>query len=500
MRRTPHTANLATAELVTVPSGNVSAAVGNVSASVRAELERLVDVVADLQASSHADSTIERYTRQWGRFVNWCVAHRLSTALPVPVEVVMLYVADWTTKEPPPAHGTIVQALAAIDWVHANHRLSPPRSGELEKMRRGVRNRLGVAPRRKAAPLLLDQLVPLGRHLLAPTRTQLRDAVVIGLRSLGLSYGEITGLSTNSLVALADGHLELRLARRTIFISLGSEMASVGAALTRWLERRNGDSGPLACRLRSNDSVVATPISDQSVRSIILKWASRANLELTHATAVTAQEARVLLEHVLAPTPSSVRNMACIWLLWAGALRSDELVHVRLRHLAFERRGLTLTIPRSKTDQAGHGLVAFVPRGEHLETDVVGAVERWIEMLRSAGATDDHFLFCPIDRHENLCLFEADPSGYTHSVPAVSGQAVTRTLREVLRRAEIDGINPALFSSHSGKRGIATQLAKDKADISEIAKVTRHKSLQTVMAYVDEEERKSTSALLNLDL
>ena len=467
---------------------------------MRAELERLVEVVADLQASSHADSTIERYARQWNRFVGWCAAHGLSATLPVPVEVVMLYAADWTTRVPPPAHSTIVQALAAIDWVHTSHRLAPPRSAELVKMRRGVRNRLGVAPQRKAAPLLLEQLAPLGRHLLSPTIAQLRDASVIGLRSLGLSYGEITGLDTDDCVTRADDEFELRVAGRILRIPLEPESTSVGAALAQWLERRGEDGGPLICRLTSRQSVIATPIPVQSVRSIILKWATRASLELSHGTLLTTQEAQELLGHVMAPTPSSVRNMACIWLLWAGALRSDELVHVRLRHLVFEARGLTLTIPRSKTDQAGQGLVAFVPRGEHRETDVVGAVERWIDVLRAAGATDDHYLLCPIDRHESLCLFEEDSSGHKIPVRAVNGQAVTRMLREALRETAIEGINPAAFSSHSGKRGIATQLAMSKADISEIAKVTRHKSLQTVKGYVDEEARKTTSALLGLDL
>lgn len=57
-----------------------------------------------------------------------------------------------------------------------------------------------------------------------------------------------------------------------------------------------------------------------------------------------------------------------------------------------------------------------------------------------------------------------------------------------------------MFSSHSGKRGIATQLPRSTTDISEIAKVTRHKSLQTVKGYVEEEQRKTTSALVKLDL
>lgn len=473
---------------------------GGLAPSALAELQRLVGVVADLQASSHADSTIERYSRQWTRFAEWCSAHSLPSTLPVPIELLMLYVADWATKEPPPAHSTIVQALAAIDWVHASQRVAPPRSAELDKLRRGMRNRLGVAPKRKAAPLLLTHLLPLGHYLLSPTRAQVRDAMVIGLRSRGLSYGEIAALGLSDVAVIATEGFELRVADRGVTIPLGHEPWDLGATLAGWLELRGEWSGPLISRLTSDESVIEQPISVQTVRSIILKWAARANVELANGTVISADEAITLLQHVLTLVPSNVRNMACIWLLWAGALRSDELVHVRIKHLWFDERGMTLTIPRSKTDQTGKGMVAYVPRGDHLETDVVGAMERWIKVLRAAEANDEHFILCPIDRHENLCLFEVDPDGSQHPVPAVNGQTVTDMIRESLRAARIEGIDIDAFSSHSGKRGIATQLARSKADISEIAKVTRHKSLQTVKGYVEEEERKTTSALLNLDL
>ncbi len=486
-------------ELAVRPLGEVLSEHHVVTPSVIAELERLVNVVADLQAASHAQTTADRYIRQWERFVGWCSAHHLASTLPVPAEFVMLYVADWATSEPAPAHSTLVQALAAIDWVHAGQHLVPPRSAELTKLRRGVRNRLGVAPRRKASPLLLHHLVALGRILLAPTRAQIRDAIVIRLRSHGLSYGEISGLDIRDVSHVTTG-FDIRTTHRILKIPLDDDPLDLGGLLAHWLTIRGGEDGPLVCRLGSDQSVIELSISIQTVRSIILKWAARAGVDLAHHTVPEPAESVTLTASALELTPSSVRNMACVWLLWAGALRSDELVHVRIRHLAFEERGLTLIIPRSKTDQAGQGMVAFIPRGEHTETDVVGAVERWIDLLRAAGAVDDSFIFCPIDRHENVYLFEEEPGGTQRPVSAVGGPAVTRMLRTSLRSAGLSEEAARAFSSHSGKRGIATQLARSTTDISEIAKVTRHKSLQTARGYVEEEQRKATSALLKLDL
>ncbi len=73
-------------------------------------------------------------------------------------------------------------------------------------------------------------------------------------------------------------------------------------------------------------------------------------------------------------------------------------------------------------------------------------------------------------------------------------------LRECLIGAEMESVRIAAFSSHSGERGIATQVAQSKADIPDIAKVTRHQCLQIVKGCVVEEQRKTTSALLGLDL
>lgn len=499
MSTPPKTTHSPSTELAVSPLSQVRAEHGTVAPSVIAELERLLDVVADLRGAARARSTTERYIRQWDRFVDWCVAHQLAFSLPIPPELLMLYLADWTTAEPAPAYATLNQAMAAIDWVHTSQKLDPPRSRELDELLLGVRKRLGVAPRRKAEPLLLEHLVPLGRLLLSPTPVQVRDAVVIGLRSLGLSYGEITSLDFGDVGDAPTG-FEMRTSRRTQSVPLDDDVSGLGTTLAHWLELRGNDGGPLVCRLTSDQRVTALPIPVQTVRSIILKWANRSGVELTRGKDLGPADARTLMSSALELTASNVRNMACIWLLWAGALRSDELVHVRIRHLSFEERGLTLTIPRSKTDQAGHGMVAFVPRGEHVETDVVGAVERWIALLRTAGAVDDSFIFCPIDRHENLCLFEELPDGTQRPVSAVGGPAVTQMLRTCLRAAGLDKEAARAFSSHSGKRGIATQLARNAADISEIAKVTRHKSLNTARGYVEEEQRKTTSALLNLDL
>lgn len=447
-----------------VPSG--------ITAEVLAELERLVGVVEELQDAAHAKSTVESYTWQWNRFAHWCSERGLPTSLPVPVELVMLYLADWATSDTPPANSTVIQALAAIDWVHTNHGVRLPRSPELTRLRRGLRRRLGVAPRRKAAPLLLEHLVPLGQFLLAPARVQVRDSLVVALRAHGFSYRQIRSLAVTEILERDATSLTLLVDGEPRVIKTREGAACAPTLMRPWLETRGDWDGPLICRVGSGGQLEELPIADQTVRSIIMKLASRAGVEFTSGTALSLSMADALVTAALEVWPSRVRNMACILLLWAGALRSDELVHVRISHLFFEGAGVTLTIPRSKTDQEGKGATAFVPRGKHRETDVVGALERWVGVLLAAGANDDTFIYCPIDRHENLCLFEELGDGTLRPVPAVEPQAVTDMLRGVLSAASLDGVSPQSFSSHSGKRGIATQLARSKRTTDEIASVT----------------------------
>lgn len=467
---------------------------------VVAELQRLVGVVAELQAASHANTTIQRYQKQWNRFAEWCSSRGLPAALPVPVELVMLYVADWATTASPPANSTITQALAAIDWVHGNHKLPPPRSPELNRLRKGLRNRLGVAPKRKAAPLLLEHLVPLGRALLAPTPTQLRDALILTLRAYGLSYGEITALVDTDVLELDSNAVVLRVRQQPMNFASASTPEGLCTLLSVWMEARGSWTGPLLCRISSTEEIQPQSIPVQSIRSVLLKHAKRAGIVSTSAGDLSQDDLHSLVQLALKTLPSRVRDLACILLLWAGALRSDELVHVRVRHLKIDQQGLTLTIPRSKTDQSGKGMTAFVPRGERDETNVVAAVERWLALLASAGATNDNFIFCRIDRHENLILLEEKEAGVLQVASATNGQRVTDTLRKSLANANLPGLRLEEFSSHSGKRGIATQLAKSKVGASQIAEVTRHKSLQSVKGYVDDELLRAHSALQSLGL
>ena len=109
-------------------------------------------------------------------------------------------------------------------------------------------------------------------------------------------------------------------------------------------------------------------------------------------------------------------------------------------------------------------------------------------------------MFVGIDRHDNLTLTVIDPSTGNETVaPPCATTSVTDTVRRALLRA-IPDIAVSTFSSHSGKRGIATELAHAGADVREIMNVTGHKHATTAMRYIEEVDRWTSSALRRLQL
>ena len=97
-------------------------------------------------------------------------------------------------------------------------------------------------------------------------------------------------------------------------------------------------------------------------------------------------------------------------------------------------------------------------------------------------------------------IIEFDEDGAERPVSPCTPTTVTAMLRTNLEGAEVAGIDLSTFSSHSGKRGVATELAHSGADIRAIAQVTGHKSLEIARRYVEEVEEWDNNVLRGLGL
>lgn len=131
--------------------------------------------------------------------------------------------------------------------------------------------------------------------------------------------------------------------------------------------------------------------------------------------------------------------------------------------------GIRLTIPRSKTDQEGEGLVKAIFFGKESQTCPVRALRSW---LRASGITSGP-VFRGIGRHGHL------------REGALAGYSIARIIK---KRAKAAGLDAEEVSGHSLRSGFITQAARQGAQERKIMRHSGHKDLRTVREYIHEGE------------
>ena len=162
------------------------------------------------------------------------------------------------------------------------------------------------------------------------------------------------------------------------------------------------------------------------------------------------------------------RDRALLLVGFAGGFRRSELVALNCSDLEWVRQGLVVRVRRSKTDQEGVGRKVGIPhaRGRWCPVE---ALRQWLE---EAGI-EDGAVFRPVDRHRRV----ADTR--------LSGEAVSLLVKE---RAAALGMDPAKFSGHSLRAGLATSAALVGVSSWKIRQQTGHASDAMVARYIREGE------------
>ena len=180
----------------------------------------------------------------------------------------------------------------------------------------------------------------------------------------------------------------------------------------------------------------------------------------------TAKLLGQMLDHV-PDTLTGKRDRALLLLGFACALRRSELVALQVADLEHTSGGLRVTIRRSKTDQEGRGQTVGVPIGGKLL--VADRVAAWIQ---AAGITAGP-IFRPINRHGQVLPAALTDTSVAAIVKAYAGRA---------------GLDPVTFAGHSLRRGFLTSAAMHGATLAKMKAVSRHKSVDVLMGYVDDAE------------
>lgn len=192
----------------------------------------------------------------------------------------------------------------------------------------------------------------------------------------------------------------------------------------------------------------------------------------THGTAqkrVRAAEASLVTDMVRDMVGiSGLRDRALLLLGFAGAFRRSELVALTVGDLEFVDQGLIVHIRRSKTDQEGQGRKVAIPNARGTACPVK-ALRQWLD---TAGIRTES-VFRSISRTGRI------------SEAGLTAQSVALIIKRHARRI---GAEPANFSGHSLRAGLATSAAKAGVMPYKIRAQTGHTSDAMLQRYIRDAE------------
>lgn len=170
------------------------------------------------------------------------------------------------------------------------------------------------------------------------------------------------------------------------------------------------------------------------------------------------------------------RDKAILLIGFCAALRRSELCRIRYEDLQFTLEGLILTLPRSKTDQAGEGRTIGIPHGRG-KICPIQTLKDWL----ARSCITQGFIFRAIDGGK-----------------IVDGHLSDRSICNIVKsRVGSVGLSAEQYSGHSLRSGLATSAAQQGYSSWEIRRQTGHKSDGMLARYIREGSlfRNNASAL-----
>ncbi len=207
-----------------------------------------------------------------------------------------------------------------------------------------------------------------------------------------------------------------------------------------------------------------SPCSHRIVRDVLDGIARTHGSAQRRVDAATLDLIGPMLLAVAGDDVAARRDRAILLLGFATALRRSELAALDVADVHFSKKGLLLTIRRSKTDQEGHGTGIAVPIVANASLCAVRAVRAWLDASRVVSGA----LFRTLTPHRAVTERRLD------------GRDVANLVQRLAKRARLEGD----FSGHSLRSGFVTSAAQAHVSLDNIMRTTRHRSLAVVQTYV----------------
>jgi len=176
------------------------------------------------------------------------------------------------------------------------------------------------------------------------------------------------------------------------------------------------------------------------------------------------------------------RNRALLLVGFLGAFRRSELASIKWDDITHVPEGVEIMVPRSKTDQGGEGQVCAIPSSNNAMLCPVAALCEWRE--RSSSETD--------------YVFRQITAGGRVLNEAIKPHQVNVVIKSIAIACCIPDAES--YSSHSLRRGFATEASRKGAPFGSIMRHGRWRHEGTVLGYIDEGRRfdqNAASILLN---
>jgi integrase len=189
-------------------------------------------------------------------------------------------------------------------------------------------------------------------------------------------------------------------------------------------------------------------------------------------------------------TLTASRDRALLLVGFAGGMRRSELAALRIEHLRWHRKGITVFLPSSKTDQEQQGREVELPLGiqpaeTHLSelTCPVRALDQW---LRQASIKEGP-VFRKVTHAQTVC-------------GGLGAHSVGWIVKRALGRAGLSGRELARYGAHSLRAGFATEAYGNGASELAIMRQTGHRSSAMVRKYIraDRQDRQTAAGKLGL--
>jgi len=181
------------------------------------------------------------------------------------------------------------------------------------------------------------------------------------------------------------------------------------------------------------------------------------------------QVIKQMVDTVDQETAQGQRDRALLLFGFAGAFRRSELVALNTWNLEYREEGVKITIEASKTDQEAQGQTNAMVRQPNSPYCPVRALDDWLTVAKIERGS----LFVRMHRGDNV------------GRARLSAQSVAIIVKDYAHKV---GLDSTQYSGHSLRRGFLTSAARNRASIFKMADQSRHKSLDVLRQYVQEEE------------